>query len=239
MSVECITGPRIEVQQFAKALLNNELPIAGDPEPLQPLKRRRTLLDRIPAALLRVVPPVALALGLSSGVHTVRAQEPTPQDTDPGIRITCDEHANCTTTVGKQSDMYRGVPPFNTGDVANTAVGADLIYPSQANACANAFEKENPLYLVDDPDGDRMNIHIPGMTFPLPDSCTLRLFKEKDTLREEIKPSTQLPDLQTPMQQETPSQPGKLWDCLGSIGVFMGFLGLANWSIRQKYRTGR
>lgn len=246
MSVECIVGSNAALQ-FAHALLNQELltapepeaiiPAAAEKEDIHPVIHKKSLFDRLPSALIRAVPPAAIALqGLFAGVNAVHAQEPTPQATIPGITITCDSDANCIAIVGTQADMYLHNPPLNTGDLANAAVQENLIYPSQAAGCADAFEESNPLWLVPKPDGGRPSFHLPGGTYKLPQDCTIRLFKEDSDVTNAIKPEALSIDPALPVDQKPAGQLSKLFDCLATTGVFSGAFVLWELYIRNKYR---
>lgn len=191
----------------------------------------------LPAIFLRAVPPAAIAFQeLFTGVSATHAQEPTPQVTIPGITITCDRNADCVAIVGTQADMYLHNPPLNTGDLANAAVQENLIYPWQAASCADAFEENNPLYIVPNPDGDRPSFHLPGGTYKLPRDCTEGLFKEGSNAANATKPEALSVDPALPVDQKPAGQFSKLFDCLATTGVFSGAFVLWERHIRKKYR---
>ena len=179
--------------------------------------------------------PVAIAINaLFSGVSTgsAHAQEPTPPpEGGTGIGVYCDKEASCFITEGTQNGIYP-----DTGTVANTVVGFGLIDPDQAEACADAFENEHSAYLKPDPAGGRRQFQFSGMQFDLPGECTKNLFNEVQGDRTG-KPATLLsgegtPGNHEPLQKTVP----KIWDCLGSIGIFVGLGGAWHLSINQRYR---
>lgn len=192
--------------------------------------------NRLPA-LLRAVPPAAIALqGLfAGGVNPVHAQEPTPPpDYTSGIRTYCDRDASCFIT----EIWPPGGRPPDTGTVANALVASGHIDPQDAETCAGDFEEVHAQNLKPDPHGGRLPFPYSGMQFKLPVSCRKNLLKEIPTNvtkpiplpAAEIHPDEQMPEA---------AQPGTWEDCLASIGVFTGAVGLANWRSNRKHRTGR
>ena len=225
-------GPHDEVPDYTQPS------DAISPSPESPEKMMiHPIMRQIQSIAIRALPPLAIAAhGLFTGVNAIHAQEPTPQDTHPGITIDCDKAAICTATVGKQADMYLNIPPFNTGDLANAAAAGGLIYPSQAGVCADTFEANNPLWLIPNPDGGRPSFHLPGGTHKLPRDCTLRLFREGGNVANAIKPEALSVGQALPVDQKPTGQLSKLFDCLATISVFSGIFALGEWHVRKKYR---